>query len=126
MLVGLMSMAVLLSGCGAGDDDEGSATSSSTSSSTTTSTTAPPASEYGALAWYNLREGQCIETLPTSGTFLSVTTTDCAGAHEGEVIFFGQAGNLTDEAKCTASFNEYSGMPLEGSGFDVTWFSLAP
>jgi len=126
-LLGLTSMSALLLGCGGGDDSEDTATSATSSMSTTTSTTgAPPTSANVPLAWYKLREGQCIATLPNSGTFTSVTTTECTDPHEGEVVFSGQAGNQTDEAKCSASFTEYSGMPLDGSGFDVTWFSLAP
>ena len=77
--------------------------------------------------WINLQVGDCVADLPPADlSRVNVTVIDCATAHLAEVYL--RAPMAVDTAisnvanrDCTAGFAPYTGKPLAGSAFSITY-----
>ncbi len=123
----VLAGAALLMATACGSDGDGTSEADDETTTTTvaeTTTTAAETTTTGrSLPWLNLQPGDCLEAVPTGSGFSSVDTIICTEPHEGEVVFRGQPGNAGEEGRCTESFTTYAGRALDGSGFDLTWFT---
>ena len=78
--------------------------------------------------WHDLMSAHCLPVLPT-GSFVSVETVDCATPHAAEVFFAGRADPLRPtvaEERCLNAFPGYTGIPFDGSGYEITWIESEP
>jgi hypothetical protein len=77
--------------------------------------------------WINLQVGDCVADLPPADlSRVTVTVIDCTTAHLAEVYV--RAPMAVDTAisnvanrDCTAGFAPYTGKPLDGSAFSITY-----
>lgn len=77
--------------------------------------------------WIDLRAGECVTDLPPAdGSRVNVTVVDCATAHLAEVYL--RAPMAVDAAiatvanrDCAAGFAPYTGQPVAGSRFLITY-----
>ncbi|RAV07265.1 hypothetical protein DQP57_19410 [Mycobacterium colombiense] len=77
--------------------------------------------------WIDLRAGECVTDLPPAdGSRVNVTVVDCATAHLAEVYL--RAPMAVDAAiatvanrDCAAGFAPYTGQPVAGSRFSITY-----
>ncbi len=99
-----------------------------TTATTATDATAaplPPGSH--TEKWIALQAGQCVADLPPAdGSRADVTVVDCATAHLAEVYL--RAPMAVDAAiatvanrDCAAGFSPYTGQPVDGSHFSITY-----
>ena len=100
-------------------------------------TTPPPTAAVKATApaplsshtekWINLQAGECLADLPPADlSRVTVTVVDCATAHLAEVFL--RAPMAVDTAianvasrDCAAGFAPYTGQPVDGSRFSITY-----
>jgi hypothetical protein len=77
--------------------------------------------------WIDLEVGDCLADLPSSDpSVITVTTVDCATAHQAEVYLRAPVGvnaAIADVAdrECDAGFSQYTGRSIDGSPFAVTY-----
>jgi hypothetical protein len=77
--------------------------------------------------WINLQVGECLADLPPADlSRVTVTIVDCATAHLAEVFL--RAPMAVDTAianvagrDCAAGFAPYTGQPVDGSRFSITY-----
>src|SRR6201999_2546749 len=77
--------------------------------------------------WIDLQAGECVTDLPPADlSRVTITVVDCATAHLAEVYL--RAPMAVDTAvshianrDCTAGFVPYTGKPLDGSAFSITY-----
>ncbi|UDY35012.1 hypothetical protein [Dermatobacter hominis] len=94
----------------------------STTTTTTTATTAVPAGPRTKRA-LALNPGDCVVSVP-DGEFETVQVDDCSLPHAAE--FVGRSLAPSDpQTACTNLFANYTGTPLEGSGYAVFWIESA-
>lgn len=120
----------LLTACGA---DSGttptSRASTSTAATAVTTTIAARPTTQGPLTkkWVELHVGDCLaDPPPTDPSVVTVAIVDCSAAHQAEVYLrapVGVNGALADIAnrECGAGFSRYTGRPVDGSPFAVTY-----
>jgi hypothetical protein len=92
---------------------------------TATAAPAPPGSR--TVKWIDLQVGECVTDLPPADlSRVTVTVVDCATAHLAEVYL--RAPMTVDAAvanvankDCNAGFAPYTGQPVAGSPFSVTY-----
>lgn len=77
--------------------------------------------------WIDLQAGECLaEPPPTDPSVLDVTVVDCAARHLAEVyarapVALNAAVADVAHQQCAAKFLQYTGHPLDGSAFTVTY-----
>ena len=77
--------------------------------------------------WIDLKVGECVTDLPPADlSRVTVTVVDCAAAHLAEVYL--RAPMAVDTAitkvanrDCAAGFAPYTGQPVDGSPFSITY-----
>ena len=92
---------------------------------TATAAPAPPGSR--TVKWIDLQVGDCVTDLPPADmSRVTVTVVDCATAHLAEVYL--RAPMAVDAAvanvankDCNAGFAPYTGRPVAGSPFSITY-----
>ncbi|KKC02621.1 hypothetical protein AWC17_02795 [Mycobacterium nebraskense] len=92
-----------------------------------TANAAPSPQGAHAEKWIDLQAGECVADLPPSDlSRVTVTVVDCATAHLAEVYL--RAPMAVDTAvagvanrDCAAGFAPYTGRPVEGSPFSITY-----
>ncbi|BBY01481.1 hypothetical protein ACKUT9_20690 [Mycobacterium seoulense] len=92
-----------------------------------TATAAPFPQGSHTVKWIDLQAGECVADLPPPDlSRVTVTVVDCATAHLAEVYL--RAPMAVDTAvagvanrDCAAGFAPYTGRPVEGSPFSITY-----
>jgi hypothetical protein len=92
-----------------------------------TATAAPSPQGSHTEKWIDLQAGECVLDLPPPDlSRVTVTVVDCAAAHLAEVYL--RAPMAVDTAvasvanrDCAAGFAPYTGRPVDGSPFSVTY-----
>ena len=86
---------------------------------------APPSSH--TEKWINLQVGECLADLPPADlSRVTITVVDCATAHLAEVFLRAPmrvdtaTANVADR-DCAAAFAPYTGKPVDGSPFSITY-----
>jgi hypothetical protein len=121
-LCGLAALS-LLAACGA-DPAKNTITPHATVKPSTTA--AAPLGSH-TEKWISLQVGDCVADLPPADlSRVTVTVTDCTTAHLAEVYL--RAPMAVDTAisnvanrDCAAGFAPYTGKPLDGSTFSITY-----
>jgi hypothetical protein len=130
-----MTAVALLPACGAhGLDSAKTSTSGSPASTaataltTTTGIAASPSSQSARTEkWIDLQVGECLANLPPADpAVVTVTTVDCATAHEAEVYLRAPVevnAAISDVAnrECALGFSRYTGGSIDGSPFAITY-----
>lgn len=102
-------------------------TSAMTSATGATTTTAVATTQQRTEKWIDLDVGDCLAELPPADlSVATVTIVDCATAHAAEVFLrapIGVNAAITDVAnrECVVGFSQYTGRPVDGSPFAVTY-----
>lgn len=116
-----------LSACASGDSDE-APNSTSAVATTTTAVAVPPAPRPPRTKnWFDLEVGDCLTEIPAVDVgVVTATLVDCATPHQAEVYLLAPLAVNTaiDQVateKCTAGFVAYTGQPVNGSPFQVTY-----
>jgi hypothetical protein len=122
-------VATLLPGCGATGST--GATASSRAATTMTSApavaVAPTTTRLRTEKWVDLNVGECLADLPpTDPGIVTVTVVDCTVLHQAEVylrmpIQVNTALADVADRQCAAGFSAYTGRPVQGSPFAVTY-----
>ncbi|BBZ52044.1 hypothetical protein [Mycobacterium heidelbergense] len=94
---------------------------------TVTATAAPSPPGSRTEKWIDLQVGECVADLPPADlSRVTVTVVDCATAHLAEVYL--RAPMAVDTAiadvanrDCAAGFPPYTGQPVAGSPFSITY-----
>ena len=79
------------------------------------------------MTWVDLDVGQCITDLPQVDVgVVTVTLVDCATPHKAEVFLrapleVNAAVPGVAEGQCAAAFPKYTGRPVQGSPYTVTY-----
>lgn len=89
--------------------------------------TAAPVPGSHTEKWIDLQAGECMADLPPAdGSRVNVTVVDCATTHLAEVYL--RAPMAVDAAiatvanrDCAAGFAPYTGQPVDGSRFSITY-----
>jgi len=125
----------LLPACGANGRNSGTTSTSATTTTTaatavtTTSVIAAPAPTQApkTAKWVDLQVGDCLaDPAPSDPSVVSVTIVDCATPHQAEVYLRAPMavntaiGDVADR-DCVAGFPRYTGRPVAGSPFAVTY-----
>jgi hypothetical protein len=121
---GLTAVAVL-GACATNGVHAGPASTAIPTSAAVKATVAPLGSR--TEKWINLQVGDCVADLPPADlSRVTVTVIDCTTAHLAEVYL--RAPMAVDTAisnvanrDCTAGFAPYTGKPLDGSAFSITY-----
>ncbi|WP_421840113.1 hypothetical protein [Mycobacterium sp.] len=127
-----LTTTILLTGCTANNADAGAASPAAppTMPAATAATDSPqpttPTSR--TQKWIDLQVGDCVADLPPADlSRITVTTTDCETTHLAEVYL--RAPVPVDSAiatvanrECAAGFRPYTGHPVAGSHYSVTYF----
>jgi len=86
---------------------------------------APPGSR--TVKWIDLQVGDCVADLPPADlSRVTVTVIDCATAHLAEVYLraptaVNTAVDNVANRDCAAGFAPYTGRPVDGSPFSITY-----
>ncbi|KLO40798.1 hypothetical protein ABW17_15645 [Mycobacterium nebraskense] len=92
---------------------------------TVTATAAPTISH--TVKWIDLQVGDCVADLPPIDlSRVTVTVVDCATAHLAEAylrapLAVDKAVAIVANKDCNAGFAPYTGRPVEGSPFSITY-----
>jgi hypothetical protein len=94
---------------------------------TVTATATPSSQGSRTEKWIELQVGDCVADLPPADlSRVTVTVVDCATAHLAEVYL--RAPMAVDSAianvanrDCAAGFAPYTGRPVDGSPFSITY-----
>jgi hypothetical protein len=122
--VSLIALA-LLAACG-GNDRTPAGTSTSPTSATTVAV-APATQGPRTGRWIDLQVGDCVSDLPAIDLgVVTVTIVDCATPHAAEVYLRAPLAVNTAiadvaEPECVAGFPQYTGQPVDGSPYTVTY-----
>ncbi len=133
-LIAALTALALLSACGA-DRHVGSTsmsralpTTAATAVITTTAMAAPLTTQGPRTEkWIDLQVGDCLaDPVPSDPSVVTVTVVDCATAHQAEVYLRAAVAvnaAIADVANrdCDAGFPQYTGRPIDGSPFGVTY-----
>jgi hypothetical protein len=122
-------VAALLSACGteAGTSVATSTTAQPTSTSTTVLADPPVVITPVVKKWVELQVGDCLaDPPPTDPGVVTVELVDCAGPHAAEVysrvpLAVNTAIAEVADRDCAEGFVRYTGRPVEGSPFTVTY-----
>lgn len=113
--------------CGSSDSSK-SSTSTSAVSTTTTTVAAPPTTQTPQTKnWFDLQVGDCLTEIPAIDLgAVTATVVDCATPHQAEVYLLAPLTVNTAIAdvadhKCAEGFPPYTGHPVLGSPFTVTY-----
>jgi hypothetical protein len=127
-LIASLTTLALLPACGAG---AGAAGKTSMPAATTTAVAAPPATPTTqgprTEKWIDLAVGECLADLPpVDPSVVTVTVVDCATEHQAEVYYRAPVpvnAAIADVAnrECDAGFTQYTGHPIDGSAFAMTY-----
>ena len=88
---------------------------------------APPPPGSRTVKWIDLQVGDCLADLPPADlSRVTVTVIDCATAHLAEVYLRAPTAVNTAVANvanrdCAAGFAPYTGRPVDGSPFSITY-----
>jgi hypothetical protein len=127
-----MTALAVLPGCGPVATDTSIGTTSTKVSAVSTTpapTVAAPPMPLGPEThkWVDLQVGDCIAEVPAVDLgAVAVSLVDCADAHAAEVYLRAPVevnAAITDVANraCVAGFSEYTGHPVEGGPYAVTY-----
>jgi hypothetical protein len=124
---GLCALALLPS-CGSSDSVETS-TSTSAAPTSASTTVAAPVTTPGPRTknWFDLEVGDCVSEIPAIDVgAVTATLVDCATPHQAEVYLLAPLAVNTAiadvaEQKCTEGFAPYTGQPIDGSPYTVTY-----
>jgi hypothetical protein len=130
--VSLTAVVALAACAGNGPNIANTSTSGPTTAApavtTSTGVTVAPAMRGPEIKkWIDLEVGDCLADRPSSDpSVITVTTVDCATAHQAEVYLRAPVGvnaAIADVAdrECDAGFSQYSGRSIDGSPFAVTY-----
>jgi hypothetical protein len=92
-----------------------------------TATAAPAPVGSHSEKWIDLQAGECVADLPPADlSRVTVTVVDCATAHLAEVYLrhpmaVDTAIATVANRDCAAGFAPYTGQPVEGSRFSITY-----
>jgi hypothetical protein len=134
-LTASLTALALLSACNKDTGNSGNASTSRTLTTTAatavTATTAiaAPLTTQGPRTqkWIDLQVGDCLADPPPSDpSVVTVSIVDCATSHQAEVYFRADIGvnaAIADVAdrECAAGFSQYTGRPIDGSPFAMTY-----
>jgi hypothetical protein len=96
-------------------------------SATATAVAAPAPPGSRTVKWIDLQVGDCVADLPPADlSRVTVTVIDCATAHLAEVYLRAPAAVNTAVVNvanrdCAAGFTPYTGRPVDGSPFSITY-----
>ena len=88
---------------------------------------APPTTPARIAKWFELQPGDCLAgPPPTDPAVVDVTLVDCATPHLAETFLRAEipvnaAVGETGNAQCEAGFTPYTGLPLAGSPYAITY-----
>lgn len=131
----LLTALALLPACGADAETSGttgasrtSNTPAATADTTTTVIAGPPTGPASRIEkWIDLEVGDCLaDPPPVDPTVVTVAIIDCAQAHAAEVYLRAPVGvneaiaNVADQ-ECGIGISQYTGQPVDGSPFAVTY-----
>ena len=126
-----LSALALLSSCATGDsgDAPGSTSVVATTTSTAATTAAAPRAPSAPQPknWFDLQVGDCLTEIPAIDVgVVTATVVDCATPHQAEVYLLAPLAVNTAIAdvadqKCAEGFPPYTGQPVDGSRFTVTY-----
>jgi hypothetical protein len=129
----VVTVAAALTACGGGGHTAApSSTSAATanavpSAAPVASPSAPAVATEQSKTWVDLQVGDCLADLPpTDPSVVMVTTVDCATPHRAEAFYRGDVAvndavaGVADQA-CASGFASYTGHPVAGSRFAVTY-----
>ena len=94
---------------------------------TATAVAAPAPPDSRTVKWIDLQVGDCLADLPPADlSRVTVTVIDCATAHLAEVYLREPTAVNTAVANvanrdCAAGFAPYTGRPVDGSPFSITY-----
>ena len=94
---------------------------------TVTATAAPAPLGSRTVKWIDLQVGDCVADLPPADlSRVTVTVIDCATAHLAEVYLRAPTAVNTAVVNvanrdCAAGFAPYTGRPVDGSPFSITY-----
>lgn len=117
----------MLAGCSTATPPQAVPTPSSPPS---TSAARPPASTTAparVTKWFALQPGDCLAgPPPTDPAVVEVTVVDCATPHLAETFLraaipVNAAVSETGNAQCEEGFQQYTGVPLPGSGYALAY-----
>lgn len=98
------------------------------SSSTAAASPAAPTTAPARISkWFELQPGDCLAgPPPTDPAVVEVTIVDCATPHQAETFLraaipVNAAVSDTGNAQCEAGFEQYTGVPLAGSGYALAY-----
>jgi len=136
-LTALLAALALLPACGTDADDGSSGktptrrtpttTTPMAASTTTAVATSPTAQAPRTEKWIDLEVGECLaDPPPTDPSVVTVAIVDCATPHAAEVYLRAATAVNTAIAdvadrKCEVGFSQYTGRPVDGSPFTVTY-----
>lgn len=128
LAAGLYALTLLTACAGKTPTPTSSPSSTTTTTTTTTNLAAAPATQPSRTArWVDLNAGDCLaEPPPTDPAVVIVTVVDCSAPHLAETYL--RAALPVDAAvaniasqQCDAGFAQYTGRPLDNSGFTITY-----
>ena len=124
-VVALLAVPVGTAGCGARQSE----TAPEIAVQIPSATTSPASTTMSARTekWIDLKAGDCLATPPSSDPAeVTVTVVDCATTHLAEVFLRANipvdtAVTGTANQQCEAGLLDYTGAPLSGSGYMISY-----
>lgn len=119
--------AVMLAGCSAATPPDAVLSPSPSSSITAALPPAPTTAPARVTKWFALQPGDCLAgPPPTDPAVVEVTVVDCATPHLAEVFLraaipVNAAVSDTGNGQCDEGFQQYTGVPLAGSGYTLAY-----
>jgi hypothetical protein len=124
---GLCAIALLPS-CGSSDSVETSPSASAVPTSASTTVATPVTTPRPRTRnWFDLEVGDCVSEIPAIEIgAVTATLVDCATPHQAEVYLLAPLAVNTAiadvaEKKCNEGFAPYTGRPIDGSPYTVTY-----
>ena len=129
----LLAATVCVAGCSAKQSGTSANTALTTISATSmtsasaTPTPAEPTKEARTEKWIDLQAGDCLAAPPSDDPAeVTVTVVDCATPHLAEAylradIPVDAAVTNTANQQCAAGFTQYTGAPVNGSQFTISY-----
>jgi hypothetical protein len=134
-LTASLTAVALLSACGTTARNPGDASTTRTSPTTATAAATTKTAIAGPLTtqgprterWVDLQVGDCLADPPPSDPgVVTVIVVDCATTHQAEIYL--RAATAVNAAvadvanrECDAGFSQYTGLPIGGSPYAVTY-----
>lgn len=119
--------AVMLAGCSAATPPDAVPSPSPPSSTIAALPAAPTTAPARVTKWFALQPGDCLAgPPPTDPAAVEVTVVDCATPHLAEVFLraaipVNAAVSDTGNGQCDEGFQQYTGVPLAGSGYTLAY-----